>query len=226
MAKIKLFAEPEKLEIDPQRTAVIVVDMQNAFCSKKGMFDVAGMLEEEKVQNIIEANKTVIHAARNAGMKVIFLRMGYRTDYSNAGGIKSPNYWKEVGMVLMHSNPEWKGKFVTSGTWDWEIIDDLKPQEGDIIINKHRYSGFTNTELDTVLQTLDIKYLVFTGIATNVCVESTLRDAYFHEYFPILVQDACGNAGPEFTQKATVWNVTNLFGWVTTSSEFESSLFF
>lgn len=218
-ASVILSAKPESIMLTPQETAVIVVDMQNAFCSKKGMFDVAGILEEEKVQRVVEANKIVLEAARNAGMKIVYLRMGYRADFSNAGGVNSPNYWKEMGMVLMRSNPNWMGKFVTIGTWDWEIIDDLKPQTGDIVIDKHRYSGFSNTELDTVLQTFNTKYLLFTGLATNICVESTLRDAYSYEYFPILVQDACGNAGPDLTQKATVWNVINAFGWVTTVSK-------
>lgn len=222
--KVMLAAKPKDMEIVPQKTAVIVVDMQNAFCSEKGMFDVAGMLEKEKVQPVIEANKRVVEAARKAGVKVFYLRMGYRADFSDAGSTDSPNYWKEAGMVLMHTNPEWKGKFVTVGTWDWEIVDDLKPQEGDIVINKHRYSGFKNTELHTILQTLHIKYLALTGIATNVCVESTLRDAFFHEYFPILIEDACGNAGPPFTQEATVWNVENLLGWVTTAGDFAAAI--
>jgi ureidoacrylate peracid hydrolase len=102
------------------------------------------------------------------------------------------------------------------GTRDWEIIDELKPQPGDFIVDKHRYSGFVGTDLDTVLRTYNVKYLLFIGLATNVCVESTLRDAYFHEYFPVLISDGCGNIGPGFTQEATIWNVTQVFGWVTT----------
>jgi|LSQX01.1.fsa_nt_gb ureidoacrylate peracid hydrolase len=221
---VTLPARPENIEIDLKRTAVAVVDMQNAFCSKKGMFDVAGMFDEEKVKHVIAANKTVIEAARSAGVKVIYIRMGFRPDFSNAGGVESPTYWKEVGMVLMRSNPEWMGKFVTVGTWDWQIVDDLAPQDGDIIINKHRYSGFVGTELNAVLHTLNIKHLVLTGIATNVCVEATLRDAFSHEYFPILIEDACGNAGPGFTQEATVWNVENLFGWVAGSDDFQRAV--
>ena len=95
---------------------------------------------------------------------------------------------------------------------------------GEIIINKSRYSGFVNTELDNGLKTLNTKYIVFIGIATNVCVESTLRDAYFHEYFPILVGDACNNTGPDFIQDATIWNVTSVFGWVTTSNNLIETL--
>lgn len=221
---LEIPSEPDSIEIDVQRSAVIVVDMQHAFCSKEGMFDKIGWLDEEKVQKVINADKRVIEAARNAGMKLIYLRMAYRPDYSNAGGPESPNYWKEVGMVKMRENPEWHGDFVTKGTWDWEIIDELEPEEEDIIVDKNRYSGFSNTELDSILQTFNIKYLIFTGIATNVCVESTLRDAYFAEYFPILVKDACGNAGPDYTQDATVWNVRELFGWVTTSKDFSKAV--
>jgi len=87
-------------------------------------------------------------------------------------------------------------------------------QPGDIVIRKQRYSGFAGTKLDTVLKTYHIKYCIYTGVATNVCVESTLRHGFFLEYWPILVSDAADNAGPEFTQQATLWNVETLFGWV------------
>ena len=124
----------------------------------------------------------------------------------------------------MCDRPEWKGRFITISTWDWEIIDELVPEPDDIVVDKNRYSGFSNTELNAILHTYNIKYLVFLGIATNVCIESTLRDAYFNEYFCILVSDGCGNAGPDYTQEATIWNVSALFGWVTTSSDFIKAL--
>ena len=217
-------AQPESIKIEVKRTAIIAVDMQNAFCSKGGMFDALGMLDEVKVDRVIEADKKVIEAARSVGIKIVYLRMAYRPDLANAGGLESPNYWKEPGIVAMREHPEWKGKFITIGTWDWEIVDELKPQPGDIVVDKNRYSGFSNTELNAILRTYNIKYLVFLGVATNVCVESTLRDAYFNEYFPILVNDGCGNAGPDYTQEATIWNVSVLFGWVTTSSDFAKAL--
>ena len=126
--------------------------------------------------------------------------------------------------MTMRERPEWKGRFLTIGSWDWEIIDELKPQTGDIAVDKNRYSGFANTELDAILRTNSIKYLLFIGIATNVCVESTLRDAYFHEYFPVMVSDGCGNIGPDYTQQATIWNVSEVFGWVTTSDDLLKAL--
>jgi ureidoacrylate peracid hydrolase len=222
--KLVITAEPESVKIDTKRTAIIVVDMQNAFCSKEGMFDVLWGLDGVKMGRVIKESRKVIEAARSAGIKIVYLRMAYRPDLANAGGPESPNYWKEPGLVAMRQHPKWRGKFITIGTWDWEIVDELKPDLGDIVIDKNRYSGFANTELNAILHTHNIKYLVFLGIATNVCVESTLRDAYFNEYFPILVSDGCGNAGPDFTQEATLWNVSTVFGWVTTSREFTKTV--
>jgi ureidoacrylate peracid hydrolase len=198
--------------------------MQNSFCKKGGLFDYLGKLDEEKVKKIINTDKKIIEACRRWGIKVVYLRMGYRPDLANAGGPESPNYHKELGLAAMRESAELKGKFLVSGTRDWAIIDELTPRPGDIVIDKHRYSGFVNTDLDAVLRTLNIKYLLFIGLATNVCVESTLRDAYFREYFPVLISDGCGNIGPEFTQEATVWNVTEVFGWVATFRDLVQAL--
>jgi ureidoacrylate peracid hydrolase len=222
--EVFITAKPEPIKLDIDRTALIVVDMQNTFCKKGGIFDYLGNLDETKVKHVINTNKKVIETCRNKGIKILYLRMGYRQDLSNSGGPESPNYYKELGVVAMRRNPELKGKFLTVGTRDWEIIDELKPQPDDIVVDKNRYNGFSNTELDSILGTYNIKYLLFIGLATNVCVESTLRDAYFHEYFPILVSDACGNIGPELTQEATIWNVTEVFGWVTTSEDLVKTL--
>jgi ureidoacrylate peracid hydrolase len=217
-------AKPETVKLHIERTALIIVDMQNAFCKKGGLFDALGLLDETKTKRVIDADTKVIEASRRKGMKIVYLRMAYRPDLSNAGGPDSPNYWKELGMVVMRQHPEWKGRFITIGTWDWEIIDELKPKPEDIVIDKNRYSGFANTELDVILRTHDIKYLVFVGLATNVCVESTLRDAYFRDYFPLMVSDGCGNIGPDYTQEATTWNVSTTLGWVTTSDDLSKAL--
>ncbi len=217
-------AKPEPIKLDIARTAVIAVDMQNAFCKKGGMLDVLGMLDEAKVRRIIETCRGIISVSRSKGIKVVYLRMSYNPDLSNAGGPESPNYWKELGLKAMREKPQRKGKFLITGTWDWEIIDELKPAPEDIIIDKTRYSGFVNTGLGEILKAQKIKYLIFIGLATNVCVESTLRDAFFHEYFPILVSDACGNLGPDSTQEATIWNVTEIFGWVAASRDLAKAL--
>jgi ureidoacrylate peracid hydrolase len=211
-------AKPEPVEVDLSRTALIIVDMQNAFASKGGMFDLVGQ-DISGVASVVESIKRLAGAARSAGIKVIYLTMGYARDLSDSGGPGSPNWHKECGLVAMNRNPAYRGKFLIRDTWDAEVIEELKPQPGDIVVGKSRYSGFRGTRLDVVLKTYDVKYLVFTGIATNVCVESTLRDAYFLEYWPILVSDGVKNAGPQVTQQATLWNVEAVFGWVATTDD-------
>jgi len=216
---ITIEARPEPIEIDLHRTAVIAVDMQNAFVSKGGMFDTFGW-DISAAEGVIENNKKIIDAARRSGSKIVFLKMSYEPDYSNSGGPESPNWHKELGLVMMKKNPEYWGRFVTRGSWDEEICDDLKPEPGDITVRKQRYSGFSGTNLDLILKTYNIRYCIYTGVATNVCVESTLRDGFFLDYWPVLVSDAVNNAGPSITQDATLWNVEALFGWVTTTDDF------
>ena len=216
---VTIEAKPEPIKVDLARTAVLVVDMQNAFASKGGMFDLLG-LDISAAKSVIENNKKIIDAARAVGIKIIYLKMSYAPDLSDSGGPGSPNWHKEFGLVMMRKKPEFKGKFLIRGTWDEEMVEELKPHPGDIVIPKPRYSGFRGTSLDVVLKTYKITYLVFTGIATNVCVESTLRDAYFLDYWPIIISDAVNNAGPPFTQQATLWNVEALLGWVATTGDF------
>jgi ureidoacrylate peracid hydrolase len=216
---ITINAKPEPIEIDLHRTAVIVVDMQNAFISKGGMFDISGR-DLSAAEGVIENNRRILDAARKAGCKIVYLKMSYDPDYSNSGGPESPNWHKELGLIMMRRNPECRGKFVTKGSWDEEICEELKPQPGDIVVRKQRYSGFAGTNLDLVLKTHRIKYCIYTGVATNVCVESTLRDGFFLDYWPIIASDAVNHVGPAITQEATLWNVEALFGWVTATDDF------
>lgn len=208
-----LNTKPDPIDIDLHRTAVIVVDMQNAFVSKGGMFDLFGW-DISSTKDVIANNRRLIDTARQAGCKIVFLKMSYEPDYSNSGGTESPNWYKEVGLSMMRANPKYWGKFVTEGSWDEEICQELETHPGDLIVRKQRYSGFAGTKLDVMLKTYNVKYCIYTGVATNVCVESTLRDGYFLDYWPILISDAVDNAGPEITQQATLWNVETLFGWV------------
>jgi len=214
-----LSARPEPIEIDLHRTAVIVVDMQNAFVSKDGMFDTFGW-DISAARGVIENIRKIIHTAREAGCKIVFLKMSYEPDYSNSGGSESPNWHKELGLVMMRSNPKYWGKFVTEGSWDEEICKELEIQPGDVIVRKQRYSGFAGTNLDVILKTYNTKFCIYTGVATNVCVESTLRDGFFLDYWPIIVSDAVNNVGPPITQEATLWNVEALLGWVITTDGF------
>lgn len=212
-----LNARPESIDIDLKRAALLVVDMQNAFAKPGGMLDLVGA-DISGAASVIEVNTRLIAAARTKGVAVIYLAMTYRPDLSDAGGPTSPNYHKELGLRLMRERPEYAGKLLIDGTWDWQIVDELAPQENEVIIRKPRYSGFAGTNLDNYLRDKDIRYTFLSGIATNVCVESTGRDAFFGEYWPILIEDAVNHTGPDFCGEATRWNFENLFGWVTDSS--------
>lgn len=221
--KTDLNTRPEAIEIDTQSSALIIVDMQNAFAAKAGVFDLAGV-DISKAPEIINVIRRILDGARKAGMKIIYLQMGYKEDFSDAGGPDSPNWHKEFALLLMRKHPELQGKMLTADSWDFTIVDELKPYPEDTVIVKSRYSGFSGTELDSFLSSEQIRFLFFAGMATNVCVESTLRDAFVRDYWPILITDATMQAGPEFLQQATVQNVENHFGWTLTSQEFLKSV--
>jgi ureidoacrylate peracid hydrolase len=214
----RLNARPESVEVDLGKSALIVVDMQNAFASPKGMLDLAG-LDISGAPGVVQVVKGVVDAARQAGVPIVYLQMGYQPDLSDGGGPDSPNWFKELGIRMMNCQPELKGKLVTVGSWDFDIVEEIKPRPEDLVIVKTRYSGFARTPLDEELRKRDIRYLFFTGIATNVCVESTLRDAFFLDYWPILIADAAMGSQPRM-HEATLHNVEAFFGWTIPAAEF------
>jgi ureidoacrylate peracid hydrolase len=218
-----LRARPEPIDIDLKRTAIVVVDMQNSFVTKGGMFDLAGF-DIAGSAPVIEVNRRLVAASRKAGVKVVYLYMAFKPDLSDAGDPASPAYYKELALRMMRDRKELAGQLLVDDTWDAAIIDPLKPQPGDRVIRKTRYDGFTRTELDGYLRAQDIRYLLFTGVATNVCVESTARHAFFNEFWPILIEDAMNNSGPDFNRQATLWNFEHTLGWVTDSQQVLATL--
>ena len=211
---LTITARPEPLSLMPARTAIVVVDMQNAFASKGGMFDLAGM-DISGAARAIDANKRLLTAARRAGVTVVYLQMSYKPDLGDGGDPLSPNYHKELGMVMMRERPELHGKLLTDNSWDWQIVDGLTPEPDDLVIRKSRYSGFCNTCLEASLRARNVRHLLFTGVATNVCVDATARDAYSREFWPILIEDAMNHSGPDVNRQSTLWNFEHAFGWVT-----------
>jgi ureidoacrylate peracid hydrolase len=215
---ITLKAEPQPILVDLVRTALLVVDMQNAFTHKGGYFDLVG-LDITPIRRIIEPCRKIINAAHATGIRVIYLQMGCSPDLSDKGPPDSPSSMKSRVLSMMKEHPEWKDKFYIYGTWGAEIIEELRPGEGDIVVRKQKHDGFIGTNLDIILRTFASKYLFFVGIATNICVESTLRHAFSLDYFPILVSDAVSQMGSKITQDATILNVQSTFGWVTTAED-------
>jgi ureidoacrylate peracid hydrolase len=214
MATLK--ARPRAIEIDLHKTALVVVDMQNAFASRGGMFDLAGF-DISGADRVIDVNRKLIDASRQGGIQVIYLQMGFKPDLSDAGGPSSPAYHKELALIMMRERPELAGRLLIENTWDWQIVDPLAPQPGDRVVRKSRYNGFCRTDLEGYLRARHFRYLLFTGIATNVCVESTARSAFFSEFWPILVEDAMNHSGPDFNRQATLWNFEHVLGWVTSA---------
>ena len=216
ICKVRIDARPEPIELVPSHTAVVVVDLQNGYASPGGYRHLIG--QDVGPARVAVANALrLLDVARAAGVTVIMLKNGWDAELKTAGGPNSPNWHKSNPLKTMRARPELKGKILTHGSWDYEFVDELKPLPSDIIVPKARYSGFCGTALDNILRARDIRHLVFAGIATNVCVESTIRDAYHREFFCILVADATQQSGPAFIQDATLYNVERFLGWVTTT---------
>jgi len=216
---VTLPARPEPLRLAVDETAVVVVDMQNAYASPNGYLDLAGF-DISGAKAAITAIQDVVTVARGAGVPVIFFQNGWDADYVEAGGPGSPNWHKSNALKTMRKRPELQGKLLAKGGWDYALVDELQPKPGDIVVPKTRYSGFFNSQFDSILRARGIRNLVFCGIATNVCVESTLRDGFHLEYFGVMLEDATHQAGPDYIQKASVFNIETFFGWVSTASDF------
>lgn len=219
-------AMPQPITIDTARTAVIVVDMQNDFGSKGGMFDRAGV-DISMVHKAIEPTRSVLQSARAAGIKIVYLKMGFRPDLSDLGDEDSPNRVRHVhfGVGQPSRAPDGReGRFLIRDTWNTDIVAELRPLADDVVLYKHRFSGFYQTELDDILCRHAIKNLIFTGCTTNVCVDSTIRDAMFRDYRCVLLADCTGEPiGSDLGRSnhdAALLVIQTLFGWVSSSDKF------
>ena len=216
---VTLPARPEPIRVSADETAVVVIDMQNAYASEGGYVDLAGFDIKGAAGTIGQIAK-VLETARAAGVQIVYLQNGWDPDYVEAGGPGSPNWHKSNALKTMRARPELHGQLLARGGWDYELVDALKPKERDIVLAKTRYSAFFNSQLDSTLRARGIRNIVFVGIATNVCVESTLRDGFHLEYFGVMLEDATHHLGPPMMQEATVYNVEKFFGWVSTTADF------
>ena len=225
-ASVTLDAKPEPIAIDPARTAVIVVDMENDFAAKGGMFDRAGA-DISGAQKVIAPTAKVLAASRQAGLKIIYLKMGYRADLSDLGAPDSVNRTRHLkfGVGQKIRAPDGReSRVLIRETWDTDIVPELKPQANEIVVYKTRFSGFYETDLDATLKKLGIKYLIVTGVTTSICVESTVRDAMFRDYLCVLLRDCMsepiGHDLPRTNHEASLLNAEVLFGWVSDSEQF------
>jgi ureidoacrylate peracid hydrolase len=221
-------ARPESFTFEAGTTAVIVVDMQNDFGDPAGMFGRAG-IDLTGIRGTIEPTSTVLSAARRAGILVVYLKMGFQPDLSDSGAPHAPNWLKQLRMKPGEPVTAPDGtasRILIRDTWNTEIVAELTPEPGDVVVYKHRFSGFFETDLDAILKSRGVSTLVFTGCTTSVCVESTIKDAMFLDYQCLLLEDctaeAIGANLPRTNHDATVLVVELLVGWVSNSRAFET----
>ena len=230
MDQVIVSARPAPTELAPDRTAVIVVDMQNDFASTGGMFERAG-IDVSGIRAIVEPIRAVLDAARRAGLQVCYLKMGFDPDLVNAGHPNSPTWTKHaplnVGKDVQSPTGE-PSRILIRDTWNTEIVEELAPQADDLVVDKHRYSGFFGTELEACLRERGIESLVFVGATTSVCVESTLRDAMARDFHCLLVEDCVAEPiGAQFERtnhEASVLTLELLFCSITDSTSLIDAL--
>jgi ureidoacrylate peracid hydrolase len=228
--RITLNAKPEPIAMDTAATAVMVIDMQNDFGAKGGLFDRAG-LDISMIQRAVAPTAKVLAAARSAGIKVIYLNMGFRPDLSDLGAPDSPNRVRHLMFGAgknLRAPDGTESRILIRDTWNTAVLPELEPRDGEIAIYKHRFSGFYETDLDAVLKKSGVRSLIVTGCTTSVCVESTVRDAMFRDYRCILLGDCMGepigNDLPRSNHEASLLVIQTLFGWVSDSREFQRAL--
>jgi ureidoacrylate peracid hydrolase len=227
---IKLDARPESISMRASDTAVVVVDMQNDFGSKGGMFDLAG-IDITGIQKVVAPTGRVIISARKAGIQIVYLKMAFQPDLSDMGAPDSVNRVRHlemnVGKVVRAPDGK-ESRILIRDTWNTDILTELKPSEHDILVYKNRFSGFYETNLHARLTKLGIKHLVFTGCTTSICVESTVRDAMFRDYLPILLSDCMsepiGEKLVRSNHEASLLSAETLFGWVSSADKFIAAL--
>jgi ureidoacrylate peracid hydrolase len=217
-------AKPEPLDIDPSKTAVLVVDMQNDFGARGGMFDRAGV-DIRMIQRVVEPIANVLRVARVAHIPVVYIKMEHQPDLSDTGP-EDGGYWVKnrifsIGTAVAAPDGS-AGRILIKGTWNTEILKTLAPEPNDIVISKHRYSAFYQTSLDDALRARRIKHLIVTGCTTSVCVESTVREAAFRDYCCIVLGDC--TTEPLGHHDASLALIEKLFGWVSTSHQFIDAL--
>lgn len=227
---VTIEAKPGPIPIDTAKTAVIVVDMENDFGAKGGMFDRAG-IDISGIQKAVGPTAKVLASARAAGVKIIYLKMGYRPDLSDLGAPDSANRVRHLRMGVgqtVRAPDGRESRILIRDTWNTDIVPQLTPQADDIVVYKTRFSGFYQTDLDARLRKMGIRYLIVTGCTTSICVESTVRDAMFRDYLPVVLEDCTnepiGYGLPRSNHDATLLATEVLFGWVSSADRFAAAV--
>lgn len=194
--------------VDPAHTALVIIDMQKDFCRDGFATSKAGR-PLDAVKELIPRLVTLREAARAAGVLVI--HVGFET---------YPDHMSDSGPWLTQRRRSTYAadKIAISGTEGMDFIEELSPQAGELRVMKHRYSAFKGTDMDMLLRAHNIRTVIPTGVSTNVCVESTLRDAFEHSFYVCVPEDACASWDMEL-HAATLKTANARFGLVTSINE-------
>lgn len=221
---VSMEALPQKLVFDLERTAVIVVDMQNDFCSPGGWLDSIGVDTSPLLGPVGPLNR-LLPALRSVLVPVVWLNWGNRPDRSNL----SPS-------VLHVYNPDGEGcgigdplpgsgsRVLEKGSWGAAVVDGLQPEPGDLHVDKYRMSGFWDTPLDSILRNMDIHTLLFAGVNLDQCVMHTLQDAVCLGYDAILLEDCCATTSPDYCTQAAVYTIKQCYGFTAQSASLLEAL--
>ncbi|MCH8077844.1 MAG: isochorismatase family protein [SAR324 cluster bacterium] len=199
-------------KVRPGHTALLVVDMQNDFCAPGGLVSQDGR-DISAAEALVKRLPAFIAEARAAGVLVVFVRCLYTT----AENFYLSDVWLEQA-ARKRKGGYTRIPVCREGSWEGDFSGDVRPEAGDPVVTKHRYSAFHNTDLDTILRANAIRTLVLTGVVSNVCVETTAREGFVRDYYIVAPADGAA-AYVEADHLATMSNIDRFFGETTTTAE-------
>lgn len=217
-APVTFPATPQRLTIDMNRTAIIVIDMQNDFCHIDGWLASIGV-DVAPARTPIAPLATLLPVLREQGVPVVWVNWGNRPDKLNLSPSLLHVYKPTgTGVGLGDPLPSNGAPVLQLGSWAAAVVDELAPTDVDIQVAKYRMSGFWDTPLDSILRNLGVTTLLFAGVNVDQCVLCTLQDANFLGYDCVLLDDCAATTSPSFCADATRYNVNQCFGFVADSS--------